>query len=726
MRSARYESRQRARLRLKRRAPGALEAGGDQPLTERAIVDQAPDGGNGGGPVIGVDQQRAVAERAHATDGGRNGGQPGRVGLDQHLGQTLGARDVQEDVAVSIEVEQTLVERDEAAHIATVEQSKLIDPSVQLPLEVSLAAHDQLEAPILLTQAPQHIDEEERVLLGIEPSDAQQREGIGVVGSPGGASASFHIARRDERDGDFQEAPGVTIALGEVRTNDDNGREKCEPAPDGLQKTGDQLQVELVGVPVADVGGEVLPDAKHDPAPTHEPKRSERKRGRMRSEREDDVGVVELPPHAREGSGQGSQDGPDIGEAGVVGQRNELDLLIKRVMSTARGSIESPEQPQPADFPREPAEEAHERALTEDGPANVAVEVIGVGEQSHNHPNEQSIAVSVLIPVRDEGANLDRALPAMLAQQFDGELEFIFAEGGSSDDSRARLEHFATLDRRVRVVENPSGRTPDGLNIALGNARGEFVARMDAHVVYPLTYLADGVARLERGNVAWVTGPKRPRAHGGRSGAVALALASPLGQGPSRHLARRSEDAHDEHELDTGVFTGVWRRSSFERHGGWDPRWLRNQDSELAARFLAAGERIVSLPSMTAEYLPRRTLTSFWRQYYQYGRYRALTLLHHPNARRRSHALPPALVAAVPAAVAPLPVIRVSARAALGAYLAAVAVETARARRVAPLRDVIGLPFAFFAMHFGWGIGMWRGLGAGLRSKNNFHQPKYD
>jgi glycosyltransferase involved in cell wall biosynthesis len=299
----------------------------------------------------------------------------------------------------------------------------------------------------------------------------------------------------------------------------------------------------------------------------------------------------------------------------------------------------------------------------------------------------------------------------MLAQSFDDEIEFIFAEGCSSDDSHDRLERFAAQDPRVRIVENPSGRTPDGLNIAFRNARGEFIARMDAHCFYPRTYLADGVARLGRGGVAWVAGPAVPRAHGGASGAVAIALASPLGRGPSRRLARAGAPDAAECELDTGVFAGVWHRTSLERHGIWDPRWLRNQDSELAARFLAAGERIVSLPSMAAEYIPRRTLRALCRQYHDYGRYRALTLARHRVARRRSHALAPALVAALPAAMIGTRALRTPARAALATYAGAVALETQRAARAhVPLRDLVRLPIAFASIHVSFGAGVWRGL----------------
>jgi succinoglycan biosynthesis protein ExoA len=328
-------------------------------------------------------------------------------------------------------------------------------------------------------------------------------------------------------------------------------------------------------------------------------------------------------------------------------------------------------------------------------------------------PPERSaeVAVSVLIPVLNEGEALEASVPSMLSQRLGARIEFIFAVGPCRDDSRERLERLAAADPRVSIVENPSGRTPDGLNIAFARARGSFIARMDAHAIYPPRYLADALARLRRGDAAWVSGPKRPRAHGGASGAVALALFSPLGQGPSRRFARRDEAGWGEHELDTGVFTGVWPRAALERHGTWDPRWLRNQDSELAARFLAAGERILSLESMTAEYLPRRTLRGLLRQYHQYGRYRARTIRRHRVARRRSHALAPALTAAVPvAALAPGPAAAL-ARAALGAWAAAVSLETGRALADgARAADALRLPACFFCLHFGFGAGIWRGL----------------
>src|SRR5204862_1301638 len=167
-------------------------------------------------------------------------------------------------------------------------------------------------------------------------------------------------------------------------------------------------------------------------------------------------------------------------------------------------------------------------------------------------------------------------------------------------------------DPRIRVLDNPRRTTAHALNVGLAAARGTYVARMDAHAFYPSAYLASGVQRLRRGDVVWVAGAAIPRGEGRWSRRVALALNSGLTTVGSRKWG----EGQDEVELDTGVFAGVWARATLDRFGGWDPEWPVNQDSELAARVLDAGERIVMLPAMAAEYVPRDTLRGLARQYF--------------------------------------------------------------------------------------------------------------
>lgn len=313
-----------------------------------------------------------------------------------------------------------------------------------------------------------------------------------------------------------------------------------------------------------------------------------------------------------------------------------------------------------------------------------------------------SRSVSVLVPVLNEARHLEAAVQTMAAQEYRGEIEFLLIDGGSEDGTLELIERLAQDDSRIRLLRNPARRTPSALNIGLRSAQGEYVARMDAHTLYPSHYLERGVARLERGAADWVSGPQLSHGAGQWSSLVALALSRPLGVGAAAY--RSNHD--DEIEVDSG-FTGVWRRDLLESFGGWDEEWAINQDGELAARIRDAGGRIVLLPEMAAEYVPRDSARALARQYRRYGKYRVKTSVRHPGSMRPSHLMPPALtILLLLGAAAPRP-LRGVARMGAAAYGAVVLVESARAARTR--RELALLPLVFLCMHLSWGLGFLSG-----------------
>jgi cellulose synthase/poly-beta-1,6-N-acetylglucosamine synthase-like glycosyltransferase len=328
--------------------------------------------------------------------------------------------------------------------------------------------------------------------------------------------------------------------------------------------------------------------------------------------------------------------------------------------------------------------------------------MMGSGQASDQsgHPADAGrVDMSVLVPTLNEEAHIEETLRALQDQRFDGELEFLFIDGGSSDGTRAALEHASRRDPRIRVLGNPHGTTPHALNVGLAHARGEYVARMDAHAQPRSDYLRLGVERLQAGDVDWVSGPQVAVGRGRWSTRVALALETRLGIGGATFRNPQSEL-----ETDTG-FLGVWRRRTLLEHDGWDEGWPINQDSELAARVRAAGGRIVTVPAMAVEYFPRDDFRRLARQYWRYGQYRAKTSRAHPQSMRRSHLLAPGLVLAMLAALLPLRALATPARAALGVYGAAlVATAGLRAGR-SGLAHAAWLPLVLATMHLAWGLG---------------------
>ena len=320
------------------------------------------------------------------------------------------------------------------------------------------------------------------------------------------------------------------------------------------------------------------------------------------------------------------------------------------------------------------------------------------------------IDCSVLVPVLNEERYIEASVDAMRRQRFPGEMEFLFADGGSTDATREILERLSREDPRIRVFDNPTGTVSSGLNVALSHARGRYALRMDAHTVYPDDYARLGVQRLAQGDTRWVSGPQLPNGHGPVSRAVALALSGAIGRGGSRKWGLSGAREGPEFELDTGVFAGVWERATLLEYGGWDERWPRNSDSEMAARFLAAGERLICMPAMGAEYVPRDSVGGLWRQYYGYGEFRARTSKRHPHSMRASHLLAPAVVVAAACAVAGPRRLRRAAR--LGQAIYGASLLAAGARSLPAARspaDAALVPVTLAVMHLAHGTGQIHG-----------------
>lgn len=339
------------------------------------------------------------------------------------------------------------------------------------------------------------------------------------------------------------------------------------------------------------------------------------------------------------------------------------------------------------------------------------------------------VDVSVIVPVRNEAGVLRETAASVLAQRFDGSIELLFVDGCSDDGSREILAELAEHDPRVRVLENPERIEPAALNIGLSDASGTYVALLNAHCWFPEDYLARGVERLARGDVTWVTGPAIPRGRDRFSRAVARALVSPLGAGGSKKWAKPDAPDGGEVELDTGLFAGVVRRDELLSLGAYQTSWLVNHDSEMAARVLGSGGRIVMLAPMGAHYHPRNTPAGLWRQYWRFGHYRVKTAHLHPLALRPFHVLSAGLAAGgALALVAPRP-LRRAARAALGAYAAALGGACVLTAREDGEDDIPMLAGVFALMHFAWGAGFlagcvrWGPPWKGLLHAAGLHRP---
>lgn len=87
--------------------------------------------------------------------------------------------------------------------------------------------------------------------------------------------------------------------------------------------------------------------------------------------------------------------------------------------------------------------------------------------------------ISVIVPVYNTEPYLHRCLDSILAQTFT-DFELLLIDDGSTDRSGMICDEYAAKDKRVRVFHKENDGVSSARNVGLDNARGEWVAFVDA------------------------------------------------------------------------------------------------------------------------------------------------------------------------------------------------------------------------------------------------------
>jgi len=253
--------------------------------------------------------------------------------------------------------------------------------------------------------------------------------------------------------------------------------------------------------------------------------------------------------------------------------------------------------------------------------------------------------VSIIMPVRNEAAYIERSLGAVLAQDYPADrLEILVVDGLSDDGTRQAVLAQATTRPGLRLIDNPRRIVPPGLNLGIAQARGEIIVRVDGHCEIAPDYVRHCVEHLLAGHdeqpIEAVGGPIETVGETDTAQAIALAMSSWFGVGGS---AFRTID--DRALLVETVAFPAYRRRTLQRLGPFDEEMVRNQDDEYNYRLLKSGGRILLTPDIRSRYYSRSGLRSLWRQYYQYGFWKVRVMQKHPRQMRLRQFAPPALVA---------------------------------------------------------------------------------
>ncbi len=248
------------------------------------------------------------------------------------------------------------------------------------------------------------------------------------------------------------------------------------------------------------------------------------------------------------------------------------------------------------------------------------------------------VKVSVLMPCYNEEKNLPRVVDSLADDYMMQNGEILVIDGNSEDKTVEVAKAFIDKGYPLVIVENKQRIQSHGLNLGIQAARGEFVVRVDAHSIYPKSYVKRMVELLETTGAANVGGVMLPVGETPVQQSIALAMQHPTGVGDARfHLGNFSG------YVDT-VYLGAFRKSIFEKVGMYEPSMATNEDAELNIRLLKAGEKIFLDSSIKVQYFPRESFKKFAVQYFKYGKGRAYTTLKHRRFTSFRQIVPPLFI----------------------------------------------------------------------------------
>lgn len=317
-------------------------------------------------------------------------------------------------------------------------------------------------------------------------------------------------------------------------------------------------------------------------------------------------------------------------------------------------------------------------------------------------------SVSVILACRNEAESIERCLESVLGQEDPGGgIEFLVADGLSSDGTMEILQKIAARDPRLKVLANPGKIVSTGLNEAIRQARGAVIVRMDAHTTYAPDYVRASLEVLRETGADNVGGPARTEARSKAEQAFCAAYHSPFSVGGARF-----HDVHYEGYVDTVPY-GCWRAEAFKRFGLFDPELARNQDDEMNLRIVRQGGKVWQSPRIRSWYSPRTSLGALFRQYMQYGYWKVRVIQKHHLPASIRHLVPGLFVGALATLLCLAPFV-VWARWAFsflfGFYLLCLLAASCKTAATSSWQFFPLFPAIFACYHFGYGYGFLRGL----------------
>lgn len=262
------------------------------------------------------------------------------------------------------------------------------------------------------------------------------------------------------------------------------------------------------------------------------------------------------------------------------------------------------------------------------------------------------LTVSVCVIAYNEQDTLPGILSDILSQTYPhSKTQIILVNSNSEDNTRKVMDEFAESNSdkyiSIDVLDNEKRLQASGWNVALKNAIGNVIIRIDAHASIPIDFVAKNIAVIEGGEN--ISGGSRPNIiinPTPMKETLLLAESSMFGSSAASYRRGSSEKKYI-----NSLFHGAYRREVFETVGGFDESLGRTEDNEIHYRIRQAGFKLCLSPDIISYQHARVTLSKMLSQKYGNGKWIGLTLGVCPKCFSIFHFVPFCFVLAIIACI---------------------------------------------------------------------------
>ena len=197
--------------------------------------------------------------------------------------------------------------------------------------------------------------------------------------------------------------------------------------------------------------------------------------------------------------------------------------------------------------------------------------------------------VSVVIPVHNGEKYLAQAIESVLSQTF-RDFELLIVDDGSTDGSRAIMDCCARRDARIRILSQANRGVSAAGNLGFGEARGEWVARLDADDVFLPDKLQRQIAFTRQNPDVRIVGTLGYFINSTGRVIGLVSIDGPFTKTEFERMAGRGEPVFFVHS------STLMHRQTALAVGGYREQFVQAEDVDLWLRMAEKGHLLLKMP----------------------------------------------------------------------------------------------------------------------------------